>query len=213
MTSNSNGANTPMLQKLTVFLTILLVASSCATPEDDGGGPGKTPVSVRGYIAYIQLPPQEMMKVTDPIKAQQRMRQFLSDTNIYVVNMPFVSGSIAETGAFIMLDVPPGDVTVRFQPPGLQEAQLVIRNLPGNADVILAGLKIDGHSVSLIDPSKSVARIPIDGDVRRKLDINVYVGDQPIEVWEVPFNDLVDRREFPTGEEKLPQEMVVPTVK
>jgi hypothetical protein len=41
----------------------------------------------------------------------------------------------------------------------------------------------------------------------------VYVGEQQIEVWEVPYSDLVDRREFPTGEEKLPQEMVVPKVK
>jgi len=202
-----------MLRKFTLLLIVLLAAASCAVPEDDGSGPGKTPVSVRGWIAYIQLPPQEVMKVSDPAKARQRMYQFLRDTNVYVLNMPFVSGAIAETGAFIMLDVPPGDVTVRFQPPGLSEAQLVLRNLPGNADVILGGLKIDGDKVSLIDPSKSVARIPVDGTERRKLDQVVYVGDQQIEVWEVPYNDLVDRREFPTGEEQLPQEMVVPKVK
>lgn len=196
-----------MFRKVMLLLPLLLLAASCAVPEDDGTGPGKTPVSVRGWIADIQLPPQEVMKVSDPARERQRMHQFLSETNIYVLNMPFVSGSIAETGAFIMLDVPPGDVTLRFQPPGLPEAQLVIKNLPGNADVMLAGLKIDGEKVSLINPSKSVARIPIEEDVRRKLDSVVYVGDQSIEVWEVPYNDLVDRREFPTGEEKLPGEM------
>lgn len=202
-----------MFQKLTILLSVALLAAGCAAPEDDGTGPGKTPVSVRGWISYVQLPPQEIMKVSDPAKARQRMYQFLRDTNVYVVNMPFVSGAIAETGAFIMLDVPSGDVTVRFQPPGLEEAQLVLRNLPGNSDVILAGLKIDGSKVSLIDPSKSVVRIPIDEDIRRKLDQVVYVGEQEIEVWEVPYSDLVDRREFPTGEEKLPAELVVPTVK
>ena len=202
-----------MFRKLTCLLTLLLIAASCASPEDDGTGPGKNPISVRGWIAYIQLPPQEVMKVSDPAKARQRMHQFLSDTNLYVVNMPFVSGAISETGTFIMLDVPPGDVTIRFQPPGLEEAQLVLRNLPGNADVLLAGLRIDGKKVSLIDPSKSVVRIPIDEDVRRKLDQVVYVGDQEIEVWEVPYADLIDRREFPTGEEILPADMVVPMVK
>jgi hypothetical protein len=202
-----------MFRKLTCLLTLLLIAASCAPPEDDGAGPGKTPVSVRGWIAYIQLPAQDVMKVSDPATARQRMHQFLSDTNLYVPDMPFVSGAISEAGTFIMLDVPPGDVTLRFQPPGLPEGQLVLRNLPGNADVLLAGLRLDGDKVSLVDPAKSVVRIPIDEDVRRKLDQVVHVGDQAIEVWEVPYNDLVDRRDFPTGEETLPADMVVPTVK
>ncbi len=153
------------------------------------------------------------MQVSDPVKARRRMMQFLTDTNIYVPDMPFVSGAIAETGAFLLLDVPPGEVRIRFQPPGLAEADLVLRNLPGNADVILPGLKIDGETVTLLEPAKAVVRIPIDEDVRRKLDYFVYAGEQEIEVWEVPFADLVDRREFPTGDEKLPADMIVPTVK
>lgn len=196
-----------------LLLTALVLVVGCAAPEEPGQGPGKTPISVRGWIAYVQLPPQEIMKVSDPAKARQRMYQFLRDTNIYVPDMPFVSGAIAETGAFLMLDVPPGDVRIRFQPPGLAEADLVLRNLPGNADVILPGLKIDGTTVTLLDPTKAVVRIPVDGEVRRKLDVAVYAGDQRIDVWEVPYADLIDRREFPTGEEKLPAEMVVPTVK
>jgi hypothetical protein len=196
-----------MRRKLIPFLSLLLIPLGCSAPEGPGQGPGNTPISVRGWISYVQLPPQELMKVTDPVKARQRMVQFLRDTNLYVVDMPFVSGSIAETGAFIMLDVPPGDVTVRFQPPGLPEGELVLRNLPGNADVILPGLTIDGEKVSLLDPSKAVVRIPSEGSERRKLDLVVMVGDQQIDVWEVPYNDLVDRREFPTGEEKLPGEM------
>ena len=195
------------------LMSILLLIAGCTPPEDDGTGPSNTPVSVRGWISHIELPPQDIMKVVDPSKERQRMYQFLSDTNIYVVDRPFVSGSIAETGAFLMLDVPPGDITVRFQPPGLPEATLVIRNLPGNADVIIPALRIDGETVSLSDPSKAVARIPIDGDERRKLDDVVHVGDQTIEVWEVPFRDLVDRRDFPTGDEVLPADMAIPMVK
>jgi hypothetical protein len=206
-----------MTRKLFVPLfllsTLLLSATCAAPPEGPGQGPGKTPISVRGWIAYIQLPPQELMKVSDPEQARRHMRQFLQDTNIYVVDMPFVSGSIAETGAFIMLDIPPGDVRVRFQPPGLPEAELLLRNLPGNADVLLPALKIENDQITLMDPSKAVVRIPIEGGERRKLDSVVFAGSHEVEVWEVPFGDLVDRREFPTGEEKLPKELVIPKVK
>lgn len=204
-----------MTRKLFVPILFLvpLLLSACAAPENPGQGPGKTPISVRGWIAYIQLPPQELMKVSDPEQARRHMRQFMEDTNIYVVDMPFVSGSIAETGAFMMLDIPPGDVRIRFQPPGLPEAELLLRNLPGNADVLLPALKIENDQVTLMDPSKAVVRIPVDGGERRKVDSTVFAGSHEIEVWEVPFGDLVDRRDFPTGEERLPKELVVPKVK
>lgn len=196
-----------MSSKSLIVLSGLLLVLGCIAPEEAGQGPGKTPISVRGWIADIQLPPQEIMKVSDPAKERQRMYQFLRDTNVYVVDMPFVSGAIAETGAFILLDVPPGDVTVRFQPPGLPEAELVLTNLPGNADVLIPALRIDGEKVSLQDPSLAVARIPIDEERRTQLDRVVTVGGDPIEVWEVPFSDLVDRREFPTGDEVHPSEV------
>lgn len=180
-------------------IVTLLLPAGCSAPSPEGAsGPGKQPVSVRGWIADVELPPSDMMKVVDPLVAIQQKYAMFRDTAISVEGVTYVSGAMAETGAFIMLDVPPGDSIINFQPPGMPDAQLTLRQIPGSADVMLPGLLIRGTTVVLKNPEDAMVRLPGNGPERKKLDIPAFVGDQRIAVWEVPFAELGDRREYPT---------------
>ncbi len=180
-------------------IVIPLLLAGCSAPSPAGSsGPGKSPVSVRGWIADVELPPSDMMMVTDPLMAIQKKYAMFRDTAISVEGVTYVSGAMAETGAFIMLDVPPGDSIINFQPPGLPDAQLRLRQIPGSADVLLPGLVIRGTTVVLKNPEDAMVRLPGKGTERKKLDISAFAGDQRIAVWEVPFGELGDRREYPT---------------
>ncbi|MBI2214499.1 MAG: hypothetical protein HYU52_12705 [Acidobacteria bacterium] len=169
-------------------------------------------MSVRGWIADVELPPTDNFMVTDPYLQIQRKYAIFRDTAISVEGVQYVSGGVAETGAFIMLDVPPGDSIINFQPPGLPDAQLKLRQIPGNGDVLLPGLLIKGTQVVLFKPEEAMVRVAGRGVERKKLDIPAFVGDQKIDVWEVPLAELVDRREYPTPTTRLSAPSV-PTVK
>lgn len=196
---------------LILLILISLGAAACSAPKG-GNAARSSPVSVRGWIADVELPPTDNFMVTDPYLQIQRKYAMFRDTAISVEGVNYVSGGVAETGAFIMLDVPPGDSIINFQPPGLPDAQLKLRQIPGNGDVILPGLLIRGSQVVLFKPEDAMVRLPGTGTARKKLDIPAYVGDQRIDVWEVPLSELTDRREYPTVTTRLaaPQ---VPTVK
>lgn len=191
------------------MITVALVG--CAPPKGETAA-HMAPVSVRGWIADVELPPSDLMKVTDPYLQIQRKYAMFRDTAISVEGVNFVSGGVAETGAFIMLDVPPGDSIINFQPPGLPDAQLVLRQIPGNADVLLPGLLIKGTKVELFKPEEAMVRIAGSGTERKKLDFVAFVGDQRIDVWEVPLSELIDRREYPTPTTRL-SVPAMPTVK
>jgi hypothetical protein len=195
---------------LTVLLCCGLIAA--CSPSETGSAPRNAPVSVRGWIADVELPPSDLMMVTDPYLQIQRKYAMFRETAIWVEGVEYVSGGVAETGAFIMLDVPPGDTTVTFQPPGLGQAQLTLRQIPPSGDVILPGLLIKGTEIVLFKPEEAMVRVPVSGTERRKLDIPAYVGNQRIDVWEIPMSEMTDRREYPTPTTRLaaPQ---VPTVK
>jgi hypothetical protein len=195
-----------------LLLTLSIFAlAGCPAPKREGAR-RSSPVSVRGWIADVELPPSDKMMVTDPYLQIQRKYAMFRDTAISVEGVNYVSGGVAETGAFIMLDVPPGDSIINFQPPGLPDAQLHLRQIPGSGDVILPGLLIKGAKVELFKPEEAMVRLPGEGPGRKKLDIPAYVGDQRIDVWEVPLSEMMDRREYPTPTTRLaaPQ---VPTVK
>lgn len=201
-----------MRRSLPIALVLLSSLIAACSPGGGGASARNQPVSVRGWIADVELPPSDMMMVTDPYLQIQRKYAMFRETAIWVEGVDYVSGGVGETGAFIMLDVPPGDSTVTFQPPGMQPAQLKLRQIPPSGDVILPGLLIKGTEIVLFKPEDAMVRLPGSGSERRKLDIPAYVGEQRIAVWEVPVAEMVDRREYPTVTTRLaaPQ---VPTVK
>lgn len=193
-------------------LILTFAAAGCSAPKSGGATSHGSPVSVRGWIADVEMPPSDLMKVTDPYLQIQRKYAMFRDTAISVEGVNYVSGGVAETGAFIMLDVPPGDSIINFQPPGLPDAQLKLRQIPGNGDVLLPGLIIKGTKVELFKPEAAMVRLPGSGTERKKLDIPAYVGDVRIDVWEVPLSEMTDRREYPTVTTRLAVP-AIPTVK
>ncbi|MGK2857641.1 MAG: hypothetical protein ACSLFQ_10590 [Thermoanaerobaculia bacterium] len=198
--------------RLLFSIVLGLFLAGCSAPSEDAStGPGKAPVSVRGWIADVELPQNDMLMVTDPLVAVQKKYAMFRDTAISVEDVDYVSGGMAETGAFIMLDVPPGDSIINFQPPGLPDAQLKLRQIPGNGDVLLPGLLIRGTTVVLKNPEDAMVRLPGRGTERKRLDVLAFVGDQAIAVWEVPLGELGDRREYPTPTTKPSTQ--IPTVK
>ncbi len=177
----------------------IFFALGCGKPAGPGSGPRPTdsPVSVRGWIADIDLPPSELMKVADPALMLQRKYALFRSTNIAIEGAPFASGAVSEWGSFILLDVPPGDVTIYFTPPGIGEAVLQLKNVPGNADVMLPALKIKGNKVIIGNPAEAIVRLAGSGTVRKKLEMKVFAGDTEMQVYEVPLGEMNDRRDYP----------------
>jgi hypothetical protein len=204
-----------MITRRTLLLVPILLAlgiAACSAPKGETAAARSGPVSVRGWIADVELPPSHNFMVTDPYLQIQRKYAMFRETAISVEGVQYVSGGVAETGAFIMLDVPSGDSIINFQPPGLPDAQLRLRQIPGSGDVLLPGLIIKGTQVVLFKPENAMVRLPGSGTERKKLDIPAFVSDQRIDVWEVPLAEMVDRREYPTVTTRLAAP-TVPTVK
>ena len=180
---------------LSVCASALLV--TCGEPREARPGPAKFPVSIRGWVSDIDLPPQETMQVIDPAVGDMRKWAVIGRINLYVEAADYVSGGIANDGSFIMLDVPPGEVNLIFQPPGLPDGRLHLENVPPNADILLPDLAIKGGSVLLNEPELAMVRIPAKVSERRKLESTVRIAGHEIPAWEVPLQEMIDRREYP----------------
>lgn len=138
------------------------------------------------------------MYVTDATStADERQIRVFEQTALSVEGAPFASGGIGGNGSFIILDVPPGDVVINFQPPDGMDAQLTLSGVPPNADILLPGLRYRGTEVEPIDPSKIVVRIPARVKAQQPVAGNVTVAGHKVQVFETPLSQLVDRRDFP----------------
>ena len=178
-------------------MTVLLLCACGGEPT--GPAISKTPVSIRGWLVDPVSDAPQMHYLTDTARgdAEQRARLF-EQTNLSVEGFPFASGGIAGNGAFIILDVPPGDVTINFQPPQGADSQLFLKGVPAHADILLPGLRMQGSDVTLTDPSRVVVRVPARIEARRPLaGASTTVAGHQVPVLEVPLREMIDRREFP----------------
>ena len=175
-------------------LTILLILVACAEKESSGPRLSREPVSVRGWINDVEgAAPAERTVETEAV----RRLYLFQNTNISVDNAPFVSGAVAQNGAFILLDVPPGDVTVSFSAPGAEGAKLTLQNVPGNADVFVPNLLLKKNGVALLDPNGVKVRIPASVPGPLPTEQSAIIAGKQVYVLQVPLNDLADRREYP----------------
>lgn len=152
---------------------------------------------MRGWIAAIERPrASDTFKTVETEAAMQA--QLFQSTNIWMDDAPYVSGGIAETGAFILLDVPPGNPTVEFAPPGGPVARLKMQGIPPNADVFLPGIVIRGESVELSDPK--AVKVRLAGRVKQETPSGNFavIAGQRIQITTAPINALTDRHEYPT---------------
>ena len=154
------------------------------------------PVSVRGWIAEVEGTVSGDYKTVET-EAARRLQVF-QNTNVWIDNAPYVSGGVVETGAFMLLDVPPGNVTISFQAPGIESARLVLQNVPGNADILIpaAILKRDG-TVAVGDPQKIVVRVPAPA----KSAAPAIVAGHTVRVTASTLDALSDRHDYPTPPE------------
>lgn len=174
---------------------IALIASACgkeSTQRSTMPGVSKEPVSVRGWIADVD--PQSGTGVYRTVETEAaRKAEAFQAMNVWVDNAPYVSGAIAPNGAFVLLDVPPGNVTISFAlPPAIPVARLTLSNIPGNADVLIPGLiiKRDG-SVTVEDPKQLKVRV-----ATKPPSTTATVAGFPAPIVQVPVNTLTDRHDY-----------------
>lgn len=191
-------------------LSVLLILAACSA-ETPTQAPkvSREPVSVRGWIDDIDAGrPDGVFRTVETEKA--RRAEAFQGTNMWVEGAPYVSGAVAENGAFILLDVPPGRTAISFAAPGINQADLVLEDVPANADVLIPGLVLRPDGVGLADPKAVRIRIAANVSSPRPTKLTAKVAGVPVPVVEVPVRELIDRRDYPATPGDAAQ---VPTVK
>ena len=195
------------MSKRTIFVALLIVIGCGGGSEKQQSAKpqfSRTPVSVRGWIADIE-------RVEDPTTFKTvdteiaRRSEVFANTNMWIEGAPFVSGGIAENGAFVLLDVPPGDVTISFATVGAENAQLVLKNIPGNSDVLIPGVLLTKTASKLTQPENVKVRMA--GSVNRPTGKMASVNGVSVPIVEVPMRSMLDRREYPDVPSMAPAPM------
>lgn len=182
---------------------IALLALTCGKPEAGTPTVSKEPASVRGWIADIER--AQASDTFKTVETEQAMKsQLFQSTNIWMDDAPYVSGGIAETGAFILLDVPPGNPTVEFAPVGGVVAKLRMEHIPANADVFLPGIIIRGDKVELSDPSLVKVRLAAQVKAETPTGNFAVIAGHRIQIVNTPIALMVDRHEYPTAPSGAP---------
>jgi len=179
-------------------LLVVALLAACS-PKPITPVVSKEPVSVRGWISDIE----GAVNANTPFRTVEteaaRRAQLFKSTNVWVDNAPYVSGGVAETGAFLLLDVPPGNATITFSAPGAPEAWLTLQNVPGNADVFVPGVILKQGSVGLADPS--AVRLRVAARVPKPVPSGSFavIAGHRVAVMVTPIEQMTDRHDYPNA--------------
>ena len=176
---------------------LLSFAIACSEPKNTNPQMSRTPVSIRGWIRDIETPPSDFYRLTKSTTGanQFRIEQF-QQTTVFVENVQFASGGVAENGSFILLDVPPGNIRIVFSAPNVASSMIELKNVPPNADVLLPALNVTNSGAKLLDPRAVVVRVPdLDSDKRSFGPLSVQGFAAPVK--RVSIRELIDRRDYP----------------
>lgn len=173
----------------------LILLAACGGAEPNAPRVSKEPLSVRGWIADVEQPPNAPFR-TKETEAARKIALFQS-ANVWVDNAPYVSGGVAENGAFILLDVPPGNVTIEFSAQGAESAKLVLQNIPGDADVVVPGLILRNGAVAVLDAKAIQVRMAAHVDKPRPTGATAIVAGITVPVMNTPFSQMTDRHDYP----------------
>ena len=173
-------------------LLLLILTMAC------GGDPNapqvsKEPVSVRGWIVDVSGAQQGK----SPEMESVRRMQLFQSTNVWIDDAPYVSGGVAENGAFLLLDVPPGNITISFSAPGAPNAKLVLKNIPGNADVFIPSMLLKSDGVALLDPQAVKVRLAARVDKPTPTSLTASIAGLTVPVMNTPIAQMVDRHDYP----------------
>jgi hypothetical protein len=183
------------MKRLAIFL-IPLALAACSPSQPKGPVVSKEPTSIRGWILDVEGGENAPFRTVET-EAARKLALFQS-LNVWVDGAPYVSGGLAENGAFMLLDVPPGNVTIEFSAPNMPAAKLALVNIPGNADVLVPGvvLRRDGTAVAA-DPKAIEVRLAAKIDKPRPTNLKASVGGVQVPVVETPLAQMIGRRDWP----------------
>ena len=184
------------MKRLAILMAAALTACGGGKPGSSFKNLSTDPISVRGWITDVEQSSSSGAYKTVETESARRAALFQS-TNVWVENAPYVSGGVAENGSFILLDVPPGNITVTFSPPGVPAAHLVLQNIPGNADVLIPSLLLKPNGVDSLQPDQIRVRLGAKVATARPVGKNAIVAGRTVPIMEVPVGELVDRRDYP----------------
>ena len=178
------------------ILILALLAAACGGGKEPAGPHvARDPISVRGWIVDVDSGPNNAYHTIETEAA--RKQNLFRGTNVWIENAPYVSGGVAETGAFLLLDVPPGNVTITFSAPGAPAARLVLANIPGNADVFVPAMMLKRDGVALLDPASVKVRLADNIVKATPTGAFATVAGQRIPVMRTPINQMIDRLDYP----------------
>lgn len=178
------------------ILILALLAAACGGGKEPAGPHvARDPISVRGWIVDVDSGPNNAYHTIETEAA--RKQNLFRGTNVWIENAPYVSGGVAETGAFLLLDVPPGNVTITFSAPGAPAARLVLGNIPGNADVFVPAMMLKRDGVALLDPASVKVRLADNVVKATPTGAFATVAGQRIPVMRTPINQMIDRLDYP----------------
>jgi len=184
-----------------VLLLLALAAIACSDDNPSTPRVSKEPISVRGWLLDVEGGGNAPFRTVETEGA--RKTQLFQAAYVEVVNAPYVSGGIAENGSLLLLDVPPGKVTIIFTVPGTVTSKLEMENVPGNADVFIPALLLKPNGVTLADP-KSV-RVRTAARVEKAKPNGQYatIAGVRVPVIETPIAQMADRHDYPTPPTQL----------
>lgn len=173
----------------------LLLFTACNGAEKDSSiyDLSRNPTSVRGWIVDVAGAKRgETMEMEIA-----RRTELFAASSVWVENAQYASGGIAENGAFIVLDVPPLNAIIGFNAPGAETAQVVLKDVPPNADVFIPDLVLEKGGAKVLDPKKILIRVPEDVEKPQPTGKNATVAGYTVPIIATPLGQLADRREYP----------------
>ena len=180
------------MRRFTILIAVVL-AAACDNEKPRTSTVSKEPVSVRGWIDDVQ----GSVKSTTPELEMARRSQIFQATQIWVENADYVSGGVAENGAFILLDVPPGNVTIGLSAPGAEHARLVLQNIPGSADVFIPAVVLKPNGATVVNPQDVNVRVAAEVAKPTPTGKTAIVAGVTVPILNVPLRVMVDRHDYP----------------
>jgi hypothetical protein len=176
-----------------LLAVVMLVLAACSESPDSVYSLSRTPASVRGWVLDVKGATHEQV----PDLEIARRTQLFQSTSLWIENNEYASGGIAENGAFIILDVPPGNSVVGFNAPGAETAKIALEGIPGTADVFIPDVILEPNGATVLDPKKILVRVPVDIEKSTPSGKTAKVGGYTVPIMNTPFAEMMDRREYP----------------
>jgi hypothetical protein len=189
------------------LLVLALAIAACSGEAPSSAARVSTdPISIRGWVLDVEGGPNATYRTVETESA--RKAHLFQSTYVEVANAPYVSGGVADNGSFLLLDVPPGKVTIVFTAPGAQGAKLEIDNVPGNADIFLPDLMLKPNGVTVTNPAAVKVRMAARIEKAKPSGAFVMVAGVRVPVVDTPIGEMSDRHDYP-----VPPTQLIPIAK